>query len=64
MPGSVNNARYWRSRAEETRTLGDAMTDTKTRDALHRIARDYDNLARMADEREELLRRVDGGGKA
>jgi hypothetical protein len=63
MQGFLDNARHWRARAEETRAIGETMTNEKTRDTLDAIARDYEALACMADEREEMRKRIEAERK-
>jgi len=46
--------RYWRMRAEEFRTKADNAEHQQTKEALRRIAKTYDVLARNA----ELIRTV------
>jgi hypothetical protein len=47
---------YWRARAEEARARADAMTDQQNRETLLGIARDYDLLARRAEQQNHPLR--------
>lgn len=42
--------RYWRERAEEFRAKADNCARPETRDALRAVARNYDDLARSAEE--------------
>jgi hypothetical protein len=44
---------YWRARAEETRTLADNMHHREPKDALIRIAEDYERIAKIAEEARE-----------
>jgi hypothetical protein len=47
----LNNPSYWRSRAEEARTIAEAIRSALPRSIMLRIAEDYDRLARMAEQR-------------
>jgi hypothetical protein len=40
----------WRFRAEEARTVADQMTHEEARAIIRRIAKDYDLLAKLAEE--------------
>jgi hypothetical protein len=44
---------YWRNRAEEVRTRADEAVDPYIREVLLRIARDYEHLAKQAEERQQ-----------
>src|SRR5262245_9958917 len=48
MPQRVNNPRYWRNYAEETRTIAEQMTDPQCRRMLMSVAETYAELARRA----------------
>ena len=50
-PHFINEPEHWRKRAEEARTLADQMNDPQSRQAMLRIATDYDHLARRAEAR-------------
>ena len=41
---------HWRFRAEEARTVADQMTHEEARTIMRRIAKDYDRLAKLAEE--------------
>jgi hypothetical protein len=43
---------YWQSRADKVRAIADEMFDPHSRETLLRIAKDYDSLAKRAQERE------------
>ena len=45
----VNESDHWRVRAEEARTLARQLDDSESKDAMLRIAEDYERLARRAD---------------
>jgi hypothetical protein len=47
----INNARHWRARAEEARTQAASMTDPQIREAMLKVAADYDHLAALAEAR-------------
>jgi hypothetical protein len=48
MPQRVNNPRYWRSYAEETRTIAEQMNDPECKRLLMGVAETYAELARRA----------------
>jgi hypothetical protein len=48
MPQRVNNPRYWRSYAEETRTIAEQMQDPECKRMLLGVAETYAELARRA----------------
>jgi hypothetical protein len=47
----INEPNHWRARAEEMRVLANQMNDSESRDAMLRIAEDYECLARRAEDR-------------
>jgi hypothetical protein len=47
----VNESDHWRVRAEEARILARQMDDSESKDAMLRIAEDYERLARRAGDR-------------
>ncbi len=47
----VDDAEHWRSRAEETRTIAEIMTDLEAKRIMFDIAEGYDRLAERAVER-------------
>ena len=52
MPASfINDPAHWRQRAEEARTIAEQMSDLNSKDAMLRIAKDYERLAERAEHR-------------
>ena len=49
-PATIHDPKHWRARANEARKLAAEMNDHASREAMLRIAADYDRLA----ERTEL----------
>ena len=47
----LDDAEHWLSRAEETRTIAEIMTDAEARRIMFDIAEGYDRLAERAVER-------------
>jgi hypothetical protein len=46
----INDPEYWRTRAEEARMLAKNMNDSASKDAMLRIADDYEQLAQRGEE--------------
>ncbi len=46
-----NNPDYWRNRAEEARAIALQMVDSQTKATMLAIARDYEKLAKRAEQR-------------
>jgi hypothetical protein len=52
MPASfINDPGHWRRRAEEARTIAEQMNDPHSKEAMLRIAKDYERLAERAEQR-------------
>jgi DNA-binding ferritin-like protein len=47
----VDDAEYWRKRAEEARTLAEQMKDAHTKSLMFGIAESYEKIAKWAAER-------------
>lgn len=47
----LDDAEHWWSRAEETRTIAEFLTDEEARRIMFEIAEGYDRLAERAAER-------------
>jgi hypothetical protein len=54
---SIDTPEHWRHRAEEMRTLADQIIDEKSKQTILRIAEDYEQLSRRAEERANGLPR-------
>jgi hypothetical protein len=53
-PGSIariNDPAYWRSRAEEARTIAEQMTDSDAVSTMLKVAEQYQELAQKAERR-------------
>jgi len=55
---SVDDPKHWRDRAKEMRALLDALTDYKIKEAIIRLADDYDKLADRAEERAVEMKNI------
>jgi hypothetical protein len=52
MPASlVNDPEHWRDRAREKRALAGRLKNEQAKQAVLRVATDYERLARRAEER-------------
>jgi hypothetical protein len=51
MVGLLDNPEYWRARAEDTRTIADALTNKESKQIMLEIVKDYECLAARAEER-------------
>jgi hypothetical protein len=47
----INDPAYWRERAEEARRIAEQLADAVAKDMMLDIARSYDNLAKIGEER-------------
>ena len=51
MPHFFDDPKHWRERAEEARARVEQMIDRDAKEAMLRIAEDYEKLAKRAEER-------------
>jgi len=47
----IDDPEFWRSRAEEVRTIAEEMKDRHGKTIMNRIADDYERLAQHAEQR-------------
>jgi hypothetical protein len=53
MPSGVDDAKRWRSRPENARSIADEMVDPEARRTMWSIAAGYELLARHAESRKD-----------
>jgi hypothetical protein len=46
----TNEPEHWRARAQEARILANEMNDSESKDAMLRIAEDYERLAQWVED--------------
>ena len=51
MFGLLDNPKYWRGRAEEVRLVAESLEDTQSKQIMLGIARDYERMAELAEQR-------------
>ena len=49
--GLLDNVAYWEMRAKQTRVLAEKIPHAESREAMFRIANDYERMAELAEER-------------
>ena len=47
----IDDAEYWRKRAEEARTISEQMTDAHTKALMLSVAESYERIAKWAAQR-------------
>lgn len=47
----MDNAKHWRERAEEARSVAEGIHDPESRRQMHDIAQGYERLAQRAEQR-------------
>ena len=47
----INDPKHWRYRAEEARALAEKLTDPEAKQLMLKVAADYEQLAKRAEER-------------
>jgi hypothetical protein len=55
VPISYNDAEHWRQRAKEARAMAESLNDPQSKEAMLRIAHDYERLAERAEQRSKGL---------
>ena len=50
MFGLLDNAKYWRSRAEEARVVAESLGDMQSKHIMLGIAGDYERMAELAEQ--------------
>jgi hypothetical protein len=59
-PHIFNDPKHWRQRAEEARALAEQMPDIESKEAMLRIARDYERLGQQAEQRSGAAAKKEG----
>jgi hypothetical protein len=50
-PSIIHDPQHWRQRAEEARAIADQLNNPQSKEAMLRIAKDYERLAARAEQR-------------
>jgi hypothetical protein len=65
MPASfINDPGHWRQRAEEARTIAEQMNEPQSKEAMLRIAKDYEHLAEEPNSEPRVRAGGDRSGSA
>jgi len=56
MPSNLDDARYWRQHAENSRMLADQLTNPEAKRMMRDVVETYEHLARRAEAREREAR--------
>ena len=51
MLGLLDNAKYWRSRADEARVVAESLEDAQLKRIMRGIAGDYERMAELTEQR-------------
>ena len=51
MPNAFGTPEHWLERAEEARTITESLTNPQSKEAMLRIAKDYERIAEGAAQR-------------